>query len=108
MSLRQKSTLASSFGGCAGYERWLTAGSRSSAPSAEDVFLEIEADGHAVDGTFHYPLGWVMAGGSGPLHRDPWANQQVQTRRTRYQQARRATQTQRRGSINRTSVPMMR
>ncbi|MEO8184042.1 MAG: TM0106 family RecB-like putative nuclease [Deltaproteobacteria bacterium] len=34
-------------------------------PSAGDVFFDIEADRYAVDGTFHYLLGWVLADASG-------------------------------------------
>lgn len=34
-------------------------------PSEWDVFLDIEADRYAPDGTFHYLLGWVVAGPAG-------------------------------------------
>jgi predicted RecB family nuclease len=36
-------------------------------PSEWDVFLDMEADRYAPDGTFHYLLGWVVTGPAGKL-----------------------------------------
>lgn len=40
---------------------------RLPGPSEWDVFLDIEADRYAPDGTFHYLLGWVAVGPEGQL-----------------------------------------
>lgn len=43
-------------------------------PSPGDVFFDIEADRYAVDGTFHYLLGWVEAGSAGePAYQGLWS-----------------------------------
>jgi uncharacterized protein len=46
---------------------------RLPAPSPGDVFLDIEADRYAVDGTFHYLLGWVVAEAGEPRYQGAWA-----------------------------------
>jgi predicted RecB family nuclease len=55
--------------------------SRLPPPSPGDVFFDIEADRYAVDGTFHYLLGWVEAGGVGkPVYRGLWSNTRSEER----------------------------
>jgi predicted RecB family nuclease len=54
---------------------------RLPAPSVGDVFFDIEADRYAVDGTFHYLLGWVVADGFGkPIYTGLWSNNREEER----------------------------
>jgi predicted RecB family nuclease len=44
-------------------------------PSAGDVFFDMEADRYAVDGAFHYLMGWVeVNAGDAPTYRGLWSN----------------------------------
>lgn len=51
-------------------------------PSPGDVFFDIEADRYAVEGTFHYLLGWVEADGTGkPVYHGQWCQGRGQEQR---------------------------